>query len=124
MCVICVSCPIVVPLPPGKNPFAVKINNNGFIRFNIINICIRNNILWFRIQEREFQFKIRQHMKYSNKIASVTYLGCGLDGRGSIPSGGKFSFLHSVQIGSYPLVAGVLSRGVKRSGREADHSPI
>jgi hypothetical protein len=25
MCVICVLCLIVVPLPPGKNPFAVKI---------------------------------------------------------------------------------------------------
>jgi hypothetical protein len=28
MCVICVLCLIVVPLAPGKNPFAVKINNN------------------------------------------------------------------------------------------------
>jgi hypothetical protein len=26
--VICVLCLIVVPLPPGKNPFSVKINNN------------------------------------------------------------------------------------------------
>jgi hypothetical protein len=26
MSVICVLCRIVVPLPPGKNPFAVKIN--------------------------------------------------------------------------------------------------
>jgi hypothetical protein len=25
----CVLCLIVVPLPPGKNPFAVKINNNS-----------------------------------------------------------------------------------------------
>jgi hypothetical protein len=24
MCVICVLCLIVVPLPPGENPFAVK----------------------------------------------------------------------------------------------------
>jgi hypothetical protein len=29
MCVISVLCLIVVPLPPGKNPFAVKINNNN-----------------------------------------------------------------------------------------------
>jgi type IV secretory pathway component VirB8 len=28
MCVICLLCLIVLPLPPGKNPFAVKINNN------------------------------------------------------------------------------------------------
>jgi hypothetical protein len=27
MCVICALCLIVVPLPPSKNPFAVKINN-------------------------------------------------------------------------------------------------
>jgi hypothetical protein len=27
MCVVCVLCLIVVPLPPGENPFAVKINN-------------------------------------------------------------------------------------------------
>jgi hypothetical protein len=26
MCVVCVLCLIVVPLPPGENPFAVKIN--------------------------------------------------------------------------------------------------
>jgi hypothetical protein len=29
MCVICVLCLIVVPLSPGKTPFAVKINNNN-----------------------------------------------------------------------------------------------
>jgi hypothetical protein len=29
MCVVCVLCLIVVPLPPGKIPFAVKINNNN-----------------------------------------------------------------------------------------------
>jgi hypothetical protein len=29
MCVICVFCLIVVRLPPGRNPFAVKINNNN-----------------------------------------------------------------------------------------------
>jgi hypothetical protein len=26
--VICLSCLILLPLPPGKDPFAVKINNN------------------------------------------------------------------------------------------------
>jgi hypothetical protein len=29
VCVICVLGLIVVPLPPGKNPLAVKINNNN-----------------------------------------------------------------------------------------------
>jgi hypothetical protein len=27
MLVVCVLCLIVVPLPPGENPYAVKINN-------------------------------------------------------------------------------------------------
>jgi uncharacterized protein YpmS len=37
MCVICVLCLIVVRLPPGRNPFAVKINsnnNNHIIKIN------------------------------------------------------------------------------------------
>jgi hypothetical protein len=36
---ICLLCLIVLPLPPGKNPFAVKINNNynKFINFSIIS---------------------------------------------------------------------------------------
>jgi hypothetical protein len=29
VCVVCILCLIVVPLPPGENPFAVKINNNN-----------------------------------------------------------------------------------------------
>jgi hypothetical protein len=29
MCVICVLCLIAVPLPPGKNQFAVTTNNNN-----------------------------------------------------------------------------------------------
>jgi hypothetical protein len=28
MYVVCMLCLIVVPLPPGENPFAVKIDNN------------------------------------------------------------------------------------------------
>jgi hypothetical protein len=42
--------------------------------------------------------------------------------------GQEFSFLHVVQAGSgahpasYPMGTGALSPGVKRSGREADHS--
>jgi hypothetical protein len=56
--------------------------------------------------------------------------GCGLDDLGSgvrFPAeAGNFSLLHSVQTGSgthppsYPM--GALSLGVKRPGREADHS--
>jgi hypothetical protein len=60
-------------------------------------------------------------------------LGYGLDDRGSrvrFPAGaGDFSLHHRVQNGSgahpasYPMVPGVLSLGVKRPGRETDHSP-
>jgi hypothetical protein len=31
MCVVCMLCLIVVPLPPGENPFAVKINIYDFM---------------------------------------------------------------------------------------------
>jgi hypothetical protein len=52
------------------------------------------------------------------------------DGRGSIPvKGQRFSPLHNVYIGcgahavSYPMCTGALSPGIKRQGREANHSP-
>jgi hypothetical protein len=47
-----------------------------------------------------------------------------------VPAGaGNFSLHHRVQIGSgaqpvsYPMGTGALSLGLKRPGREADHSP-
>jgi hypothetical protein len=62
-----------------------------------------------------------------------TPLGYGLGDRGSrvrFPVGaGKFSLRHRVQNGSgstqppIQWVPGVLSLGVKRPGRDADHSP-
>jgi hypothetical protein len=60
-------------------------------------------------------------------------LGCWLDDRGSgvqFPAGaGSFSLHHRVRNGSgahlasYPMGIRVSSLGVKRLGREADHSP-
>jgi hypothetical protein len=51
-------------------------------------------------------------------------------GRSSSPGGGQeFSLLHVDQTSSgahpasYPMGPGALSTGVKRQGREADHSP-
>jgi hypothetical protein len=44
MCVICVLCLIVVPLPPGENPFAVKINNNKNIQERQV-VCQRVKII-------------------------------------------------------------------------------
>jgi hypothetical protein len=44
MCVICVLGLIVVPLPPGKYPFAVKLNNNNnnFYVCLTFLLCIRS----------------------------------------------------------------------------------
>jgi hypothetical protein len=39
MCVVCVLCLIVVPLPPGKNPFAVKINK---CIYKLLRLSIRH----------------------------------------------------------------------------------
>jgi hypothetical protein len=57
-------------------------------------------------------------------------LGYGLDDRGSrVLGAGKFSLHHSVQNGSevhsasYPMGTRGYFPGVKRPGREADHSP-
>jgi hypothetical protein len=71
------------------------------------------------------------YMQRKNRDSSVSIaLGYGLDDRGSrvrFPMGARnFSLHHRVQNGSQPpiqWVRGALSLGVKRSGREADHSP-
>jgi hypothetical protein len=38
----CVLCLIVLSLPPGKTPFAVKINNNNSVQFFIIYVAVDN----------------------------------------------------------------------------------
>jgi hypothetical protein len=69
---------------------------------------------------------------YGHDFSFIT-LGYGLDDRGlrvQVPAGaGNFSFLHRFQTGSgahsasYPMGTGSPSAGVKRPGREANHSP-
>jgi hypothetical protein len=56
--------------------------------------------------------------------------GCTTEGPGfDFQEGQDFSLLHNVQTGSkahpasYPVGTGTISRGVKRPGLEADHSP-
>jgi hypothetical protein len=61
---------------------------------------------------------IRLGSQYSS-VGKAT--GYGLDGWDSIPGNVRFSLHHSVQTGSRAHPA--LSPGVKRQGREADHSP-
>jgi hypothetical protein len=70
------------------------------------------------------------HMYNNNRDSAVgTVTGYGLDGRCSIPGRGKiflFSVLSRLVLGPTPLLSSGYQcnlRGVKRQGREADHSP-
>jgi hypothetical protein len=49
--VCCVLCLIVVPLPPGENPFAVKINNKinfTYVSTSLYTFCDRNSSSTYR----------------------------------------------------------------------------
>jgi len=70
--------------------------------------------------------------KFLSRDSSVGIaLGYGLDDRGSDsrPGAGNFSLHHRLQNGSgphpasYPMCIRAVSLGVKRPGREGDHSP-
>jgi hypothetical protein len=72
--------------------------------------------------KRNFLQRVAGHMKYC--------IGCGLDDRGSIPGRGWDIFLrHRVRTGSrdhptsYRMGNGSFSPGVRRPGREFDHTP-
>jgi hypothetical protein len=80
--------------------------------------------------------KALSHLYFIITIARSRYssvciaTGYGLDGRGSIPGGGKsflFSAASSLALGStlhlIQWVPGAISPGLKRPGCEADHSP-
>jgi hypothetical protein len=43
MCFVCVLCLIVVPLPPGENPFVVKINI--YLRYLRLRVGISGDLL-------------------------------------------------------------------------------
>lgn len=58
----------------------------------IANIRILKNILCSYPANR-VQFKLRPHIKLSNKIALTIYLDNWFDGRVSIPDGVEFSIL-------------------------------
>jgi hypothetical protein len=76
---------------------------------------------------------VRSFITWSRDSSVGIALGYGLDDRGSrvrFPAGaGKFSLHHRVQndsgahSASYPMGTTSSSLGVKRPGREADHSP-
>jgi hypothetical protein len=40
----CVACLIVVPLPPGKNPFAVQLNNSKLIILSYLHIVFSSSL--------------------------------------------------------------------------------
>jgi hypothetical protein len=51
-CVICMLCLIVVPLPPGKNPFADKIIIKIIIIISYVFNCLRNSLLFSKVHRR------------------------------------------------------------------------
>jgi len=72
-------------------------------------------------------------LHYQNRggsVSAVTRLGAGRPGLDSRQEQARFSHRHRVQASfgahptSYPMGTGALSPGVKRLGREADHSPL
>jgi hypothetical protein len=62
MCVLRVLCPIVVPLPPGKNQFAVKINNNN------------NSIQYISVYNGTFIVTLPSHNMFRPYTAIIRYL--------------------------------------------------
>jgi hypothetical protein len=87
-------------------------------------------ILLFHESTCDFNRFFNLYRSWDSAVGVAT--GYGLDGRGvgvRVPVGGRIYLLQVVQTGSgvhptsYPINTGALSPGVKRQGREADHSP-
>jgi hypothetical protein len=94
---------------------------------------LRTSLLGFLSTTKKFSFcctsEFQGPLQYLESSVGIA-LGYGLNDRGSrvrFPAGaGNFSLHRRVQNGSgaHPVsYPGALSLGVKRSGREADHSP-
>jgi hypothetical protein len=110
-------------LPQASNSPRASPCHRILILFRSVNLAdaLQHKIWWIT-------FTVWKSRDISVGIA----LGYGLKDRGSrvrFPAGaGNFSLHHCVQNGSgahpasCPMGTGVLSLGVKRSGREADHS--
>jgi hypothetical protein len=88
-----------------------------------------DNIQKVNYSRHTSKLKKYQHQLHNVNISVGIPTGYGLDDRGSITRRGKrFSLLHSVQTGSeaypasYPVGTEGSSPGVKRPGREIDHS--
>jgi hypothetical protein len=62
MCVVCVLCLIVVPLPPDKAPFSVKINNNYYHLFLKLSYSVEGRCLGVSVCVGEVEFNRRQKM--------------------------------------------------------------
>jgi hypothetical protein len=76
MCAICVLRCIVVPLPPGKNPFAVYINNNNIFRLqSLCHIAIR--VEAYRAQNGLKQCHNCHSSATSGQTASNLPVACG-----------------------------------------------
>jgi hypothetical protein len=112
-----VLCLIVVPLPPGENPFAVKINNNNNNNKKIESLRF----------SRSLYIYLPYYIPYGAGIAqSVERLATRWTTEESefeSRYGREISSSDVVQMGSGPTQLGAVSPEIKWSGREADHSP-
>jgi hypothetical protein len=74
VCCLLVLCLIVVPLPPGETPFAVKVNNNSNNNNNnnLLNaVTIFLNLFSFGLLFIQVGFKIKKSI-----FLSVVLYGC------------------------------------------------
>jgi hypothetical protein len=63
-----VCCLIVVPLPQGRNPFAVYINNNNSIQFDSILVYLRGNLTALKPITKLARVRRNNNKTLTNKI--------------------------------------------------------
>jgi hypothetical protein len=98
-----------------------------YIHLNLHQV-LHKNASTIKIVARKRILKLLKRGIYlNNSYIYMTHYG--LHGPSRFPALQNFTLLHSVQTesgahpASYPIAIDVLSSGVKRPGREADHSP-
>jgi hypothetical protein len=99
----------------------------------LLNECFYCYLFRYRLSHETFGYALIRSQKSRDCSVGIA-LGYGLEDRGfrvRFPTeAGNFSLHHRVQNGSGSTqpptqwVPGALSQGVKRLGREADHSPL
>jgi hypothetical protein len=68
LCHVCAWCLIVVPLPPGENPFAVKINNNNVRSFRAADCDTDHYLVVTKLKERLAVSKQTTHSVHMERL--------------------------------------------------------